>query len=183
MAGLILMAEEIMKLNKGLFSIIIVGIDDSEGTMHQLPGGQYSLTGTPGFGPSLGHSVASRNGLQTLEGISHRYTALGTNFFNPIADYGSEIRFNILSDDENKVIEAGLKCIINGIIHNDFAIGAYWLQLLNAATKSGSDACSHDNQCCIHVDSPFVESRQHSGGGVLMKSSMYQNVHQSMRRK
>jgi len=88
--------------------------------------------------------------VQILEGVAYLNAQTRTFLFHTIADYLAEIRFDILADDENNAAKAGGNGVMDGIIHDDFAVHANRRQLLDAAAKARADTGSHDEQCGFH---------------------------------
>lgn len=127
---------------ESLFAVVVIGVDHDEGFPNQIFGRQHRLSGAPGFGAAF--RQLSRDIADILEGVVHFHAALSADGFDSVSDNFSEIRFDILSDDKNNFVKAGFDGIVDGIIHNDVAVGIYRFQLFNAAPEARTDTRRHN---------------------------------------
>ena len=125
-------------------AVVVVRVDDGEGLVDQLLGGQKRLNGAQRFGALGGNGAALGQIGQFLIGVLH-VNLLG----DQIADLRLELRFKAVLDDENDLGEAGLDRVVNGVEHQRFVVGTHAVDLLVAAV-TGTHTGSHDNQRLIH---------------------------------
>ena len=55
-----------------------------------------------------------------------------------------------MTDDKDDLVETGFDGVMDGVIHDDLAVGAYGRQLLDAAAVTRADARRHNNQGGFH---------------------------------
>lgn len=55
-----------------------------------------------------------------------------------------------MTDDEDDLVEARRNGVMDGVVHQNFAVGTDSGQLLDAAAVARADTGSHDNQSCFH---------------------------------
>ncbi len=125
--------EIIVHLNKGFFSIIIVGIDNKKRFLDQIAANHDGMSRSPGFFALRRAAKAGRQLVKLLEGIFHLAKSL-----HATADNLLKISLQILSDDKYNFIKARLQGIVNGIINNNLTVWSNRCQLLDALTETGA---------------------------------------------
>ena len=123
----------------GLGAVVVVGVDDGEGSVHQLPGGQGGLGGAPGLGALWRHGVARGQVVLTLEGVLHVH-----HLRHPVADAGAEIGLDLLLDDEDHGFEPGPAGVVDGVVDDELSVVSHGVQLLEAAVPA-AHAGGHDH--------------------------------------
>ena len=88
--------------------------------------------------------IEGRNAGEILECVVHLHL-LG----DAVAADGSQRLLHARLDDKNNLVKACANRVIDGILHQDFAIRAETVHLLVAAV-TGTHTGSHDNQRLIH---------------------------------
>ena len=134
-----------MRQHERLLAIVVVCIDNKEGLLYDITAGKHRLARAPGLfavcraGKALGKVVLF------LKSVGH-----GADLFNSLANHLAEILFQIVTNDKDHAVKAGFQCVVNGIIHNNLAVGAYGRQLLDAAAKARADARRHNYKTGFH---------------------------------
>lgn len=125
-------------------TVKIIGVDDGEGTVQQLPGSVDRLPGAPGLGTSRRTDEGGRQVIQTLKRIIH---------FDPVritaADRPPELLLNIPANHENHPIEPRPHGVENRIVHDRFPGGSEWIKLLKSAVTA-SHARGKNNESKFH---------------------------------
>ena len=57
-----------------------------------------------------------------------------------------EIRLDLLSDNDDDLIDSGFDCIMDGVVHDELVGEADGLQLFDSNAVSGADAGGHDKE-------------------------------------
>ena len=136
---------------KGVFSVIIIRVDDGKGLLNEALAGQDSLSRSPGLLPPFRQGDALRQIVQRLKGIPDLHTQLGADRFDTVADDFPEVRFDLFADDKNDLTKTCPDGIVDGIIHDDLTMKANRLQLFDAGAISGTNAGGHHNKCLFHA--------------------------------
>ena len=92
----------VVDLLEAVGAVVIIGIDDGEGAVYELPGCQDRLSCAPGLHPALGDCIALGQVIRPLEHIVNLHL-----FCNAVPDSGPEGRLNLRLDDENHRFKAG----------------------------------------------------------------------------
>ena len=137
--------QKVVQLDKSLFAVVVVGVDNGERLLDDALAGQHSLAGAPGLAAALGHGVPGGNVLQRLERVVDLNAQLGADFLDAVADGLFESVLDIVADDKDDFVKPGLDGVMNGIVHDDLAVGADGCQLLDAAAEAGADTSGHNN--------------------------------------
>ena len=100
--------------------------------MYYILGHEDGVVGAPGLFAAFGHMEAFRQIIELLEDILHS---------NAVAevlgiDFGFEFLFKAVADDEDHFAETGADGVVDRIVHDDFAVGAYAVHLLQAAVTA-----------------------------------------------
>ena len=132
--------EELMDFSEAFFSVVVIGVDHGEGDAKGLAAGKDSLAGSPWFFAVFRAGEAFRKVMHVLEHIRNVCKLLHT-----VSDNGTEFVFDVFSDDKNDLVKAGFQGIVDGIIHDDLAIGANRSQLFDASAKTAADTGCHNN--------------------------------------
>ena len=140
-----------MNLDKSFLAIVVVSIDNGERLLDDILAGQNCLAGAPGLAALSGNFVPGGDGVLLLESIGNLNAQVGTGLFNAVADGFLESLLNVVADDKDNLVKPGFDGIMDGVIHDDLAVGADSGQLLDAAAKAGADAGCHNAQCCFHT--------------------------------
>ena len=150
--------QEVVQLHKGFLAVVVVGVDHRKGLLQDALAGQHGLAGAPGLGASLGHGETGGHILQRLEGVSRFHAQRFAGGLDAVADGLLEGLLDVVTDDEDDLVKAGLDGIVDGIVHDDLAVGADSRQLFDAAAEAGADAGRHDYQCRFHRNPPTFYS-------------------------
>ena len=148
--------QKVMQPDKGLLAVVVVGVDDGERLLDDALAGQHGLTGAPGLGASLRHGIPCGDILQRLKGVVDLNAQLGADLLNAVADGLLEGILDVVADDKDDLVKAGLDRVMNGIVHDDLAVGTHSRQLFDAAAEAGANACSHNNQSSFHDFPPIL---------------------------
>ncbi len=102
--------EVAVNLPEGLGAIVVVGVDDGEGAVHHVPGGQGGVGGAPGLPALLRNAVALRQVLLELVGVADVH---GLGY--PVADAALEVLFDLGLDDEDHRLKARPAGVVDGV--------------------------------------------------------------------
>ena len=69
-----------------------------------------------------------------------------------VADNVTEVRLNIMPDNEDDLVESRFDRVMDRIINNDLTLRADRRELLHAAAVSGTDSRSEDQKRLFHDD-------------------------------
>ena len=140
----------IMYFNICFFSIVVICIDYSKWLGKNFLRCQYSVSCSPWLCTVCRFPEISRKIIDLLECISNF-----CDLFDTVADDSAELILNIFTDDKYNFVESCFQCIMDGIIHNDLTLRSYRCKLLDTFSKTTSDSCRHDYQCCLlHITFP-----------------------------
>ena len=130
----------------GVHPVIVIGVDDAEGTIHCGFRAQQGVDRAEGLGASLRNVIEVRYGGIVLIDVGHLHRlALRRLFLLEIAHQLVHHLPHFRLDDEHHLVKAGPQGIVNGILHQNFAVGADAVHLL-AAAVAGPKARRHDDQ-------------------------------------
>ena len=139
-AGPVRVAGEIIVYGtKGLRAVVIVGIDDGKGAVHQAPGGQHGMAGAPGFYTAGGNGVALRQVAQLLIRVLYVDDPGQTR-----SDGGSEVILEFALDDEDYPLETGAQGVVDGIVDDQLAVVSHGVDLLEAAVPAAHTGGHND---------------------------------------
>ena len=138
--------QEVVNLHKGFLAVVVVRVDDHEGLVQQALAGQNRLAGAPGLGAVCGQRHACGQIFLLLVGVGDLHTQTGAGGGNAVADRFAEGLGNVVPDDKDHLVEACLNGVVNGIVHDNLAVQAHGLQLLDAAAETAADARRHNDQ-------------------------------------
>ena len=139
-----------MYFNICFFSIVVICIDYSEWLGKDFLCCQYSVTCSPWFGTVCRFLKVSWKIVDLLECVSNFCDLLDT-----VANDSAEFVLNIFTDDKYHFVESCFQCIMDGIVHDDLALRSYRCELLDTFSKTASNSCCHDYQCCLlHITFP-----------------------------
>jgi len=138
-AGGRIASEEACGLLVGIGSVKIVGIDDGEGAVDLIAGGEDGMRCSPRFFAALGDGESLGEVIEFLERIGDFDLAgeLG-------ADRGLESLGKVLSDDEDDFRKPSANGVEDGVIENGFTVGAHWVHLFEAAITAAHSGCEND---------------------------------------
>ena len=129
-----------VKLDKGFLAVIVVGVDDYERLVYNALAAVDCVTVTPGFHSVSGALKALGQAVKLLVYIVNVDLRLYS-----VADHTVERFTDILSDNENDLVKAGLLCVVYRIVHNYLAAGTEWFKLLDTAFETASETrCEND---------------------------------------
>ena len=135
---------------EGLGAIVVVGVDDGEGAVHHLPGGQGGVGGAPGLLPLRRDGVALRQVLFQLVCVADVH-----GFGYPVADAALEVLLDLGLDDEDHRLKARPAGVVDGVVDDKLAVVSHGVQLFKAAVPA-AHAGSHDDQDWLfHFLSPY----------------------------
>ena len=117
---------------EGVASVEVVGVDDGKRLVDGLLGHQDGVVGAPGFLAAFGHLEAFGQIVQLLEHILH---------LDAVAEMlGVDFRFELLlkavADNKDHFAESGADGVVDRIVHDDFAVGAYAVHLFQSAVAA-----------------------------------------------
>ena len=139
----------------GVHPVIVIGVDDAEGSVHLRLRAQQGVDRAEGLGASLRNVIEVRYGGIVLIDVGHLHRlALRRLFLLEIAHQLVHHLPHFRLDDEHHLVKASPQGIVNGILHQNFAVGADAVHLLAAAIP-GTEACRHDHQRNSHIASPL----------------------------
>ena len=138
-----------MEVHEGLLAVVVVGVDDGEGSPHLLPGAQHRLARAPGLAPALGQRAGDV--VERLEGVAHRHAQPGAHRLDAVADGRAEVRLDVPAYDEHHAVEARLDGVVDRVVHDDVAVVVHTGQLLDAPAEAAADARGHDEQRRFHI--------------------------------
>ena len=134
----------------GLFSIVVICIDNSEWLGKDFLCCQYGMSGSPWLGTVCRFPEISRKIIDLLECISNL-----CNLGDTVSDHSFELILKVFTDNKYNLVESCLQCIMDRIVHNDLTLRSYRCKLLDTFSKTASDSRRHDYQCCLfHVSFP-----------------------------
>ena len=139
-----ILLEVVVDLLIDALAVVVVGVDDGEGGVDEVLGGKDGLAGAPGLGPALRQGAGDIR--QGLEAVAYLHAVGGAHFLDPGADDLPEVLLNVLTDDEQDLIESSLNGVVDGVVHNNMAGSVYTGQLLDAAAVPAADARRHNDQ-------------------------------------
>ena len=149
------MGQVIVSQPESLRAVKIVGVDGTEGRVHQLPGRQHRVACAPGLFAALGNGKALRQVVHFLIGVLNFHLAAG-----PVADHFPEQRLVFPLDDDNRLFKARPFGVEQGIIQNDLAIAAHGVDLLQPAVAAAHARGHNDQYRLFHAFfGPFPSSR------------------------
>ena len=139
----------------GVHPVIVIGVDDAEGAVHCGFRAQQGVDRAEGLGASLRNVIEVRYGGIVLIDIGHLHRlALRRLFLLEVAHQLVHHLPHFRLDDEHHLVKAGPQGIVNGILHQNFAVGADAVHLLAAAIP-GTESRRHDHQRNSHIASPL----------------------------
>ena len=139
------LAEELAHYLERVAAVEVVAVDDGKGFLNDVLAHHHGMVRAPRLFAAFGHSEALGQFVQRLEHHFHRQVVL------ILADnLLAEIVLKILADDKHQFAETGLDGIVDGIVHNRFAVGAQTVHLLQT-TIAAAHAGSKQKQCRFHT--------------------------------
>ena len=108
------------------------------------------MNGAEGPGPSLRNGVESGDGGKVLKGVFHLYG--GAVQSGPAAEIAAAILHHfphLRLDDEDHLAEARPEGVVDGVLHQNFPMGADAVHLLISAI-AGAQARRHNHQREFH---------------------------------
>ena len=120
-----------MNLYKCFLAVVIVCIDNNKGLVYYVLAAEYCLTGAPWLCSAFGNGKAVREVVKLLKCIFNLAYFLYSVAYNRL-----EILLKVVSYNKYNLVEACLQGIMYGIIHNNFTIRSYRLQLLDTAAEA-----------------------------------------------
>ena len=142
--------QEVVQPDERLLAVVVVGVDDGERLLNNALAGQHGLAGAPGLGAALRHGEALRHVLECLERIVDLNAQPGADLLNAVTDGLFKRLLNVVADDKDDLVKTGLDGVMNGIVHDDLAVGTDGSQLFDAAAEAGADTGGHNHQCSFH---------------------------------
>ena len=133
-----------MDFLKGFPAIIVICVNDKEGSVHQALDHKNGLPRPPWLCAPGRHLISGRKCIQLLISVFHR-----KKLFYPVTDYFLKILFQVLPDDENNLVKTCFHGIMDRIIHDDLPAWPHWFQLLDSSSKTASNPSRHDYQCSV----------------------------------
>ena len=97
------------------------------------------------LGALFRHVIESRHAREILEGVIHLHLLGDT-----IAADGSKRFLHARLDDENHLVKTRADRVIDGILHQDFAVRTETVHLLVSAV-TGTHTGSHNQKRCTHI--------------------------------
>ena len=156
-----------------IHAVIVVGIDNAEGLLDIGPRAQHGVGGAEGLGAPGRHGIERRQTGIVLHGIAdlHRLPVPGRQAGNAVAAQRAHQVHHVVLDDEYDLGEACPNSVVNGVFHEDFAAGAYPVNLFISAI-AGAQPSRHDDKRCFHVCFLLVSPAPlfRSGCGILLPS-------------
>ncbi len=132
-------AEIIEDLPECLRTVVVVGVDDGEGSLHHAPGGQGRLGGAPGFGPLRRNGITLRQVLLELVDVFHIHALL-----QPLSHQGLEVLLDFRLDDEYHRLKPRPAGVIDGVIQNYLPVVPHRVQLLESAVAAAHPGGHND---------------------------------------
>ena len=131
------------------------------------------MGGAEGLGAPGRHGIERRQTGIVLHGIAdlHRLPVPGRQAGNAVAAQRTHQVHHVVLDDEHDLGEACPNSVVNGVFHEDFAAGAYPVNLFISAI-AGAQPSRHDDKRCFHVCFLLVSPAPlfRSGCGILLLS-------------
>ncbi len=130
---------------EGIHTIIVICIDNGEGSINNFACCQCGVCSTPGLGSSFRNSVTLRQVSADLMDILNIHLSSYIR-----ADDFFECFFQLGFNDKHSSTETSSVSIKQGVVDNDVAIFVHWVDLLQttvAATHTGSH---YNKNRCIH---------------------------------
>ena len=124
------------------FAIVIICIDDDERGLDDLLRCKHGLTSSPRLCTAFRQSP--RNIVNVLESIIHRHIMGSADSFDTLTDNLFELLLDILTDDKYHMVEASLKRIMDGIIHDNMPRIIHRLQLFDSRSEAAANTSCHD---------------------------------------
>ncbi len=137
-------AEEVGDALEGVGAVEVVGIDGAEWAFDEVARGADGVGGAEGFGAVGGADVGGREVGAVLECELDVRPALVF-----AGDVVAEDLFEVFADDEDDVGEAGLEGVVDGVVHEGFAVGADGFDLFESA-EAAAHACGEYDECEVH---------------------------------
>ena len=137
----------------GRDAVVVVGVDNSKGLPHHIPGAQGRVDRAEGLLPLRGNGIEGRNAGEVLHRIGHlhRLSLGGVHGLDPVSAEGADGGLHPRFYDKHNLMEPGPHRVIDRILHNGLAVGANAVGLLLSAV-AGAHAGCHDYQSRFHVD-------------------------------
>ena len=130
-----------MQRFESVLAVIVVRIDDGEGTVQDVLAAENRVRRAPGLFTLGWRNVAcGQLCVQLLEYVVYLHMLC-----DAVADRGAEILFNVVVDDENDPLKARFHRIKEGIINDDLSVSAHGIDLLQTAVAR-AHAGSHDDK-------------------------------------
>ena len=137
MGGISLFCQEFIDLYKA-FLAVIVGVDDRERCIDNVPGGEYSLAGSPWLCAAFREGESLRQVRAFLECVVNFLFFACTVF-----DVSFEDFLKVMLDNEANSAESRFVCIVKAEVHDDVALLGDAVKLFVAAIPA-AHAGSHD---------------------------------------
>ena len=116
--------------------------------MDQILAAEQGMAGSPRLRPSrrhrdrhIVHFLKSEMDFNA-EGLAQR--------FNAIAEHLAKISLNVVTDDEDDLVETGFDCVVDRIIDDDLAVRPDRRELLDAAAVARADPGCEDHKRFFH---------------------------------
>lgn len=129
----------------GIGAIEVVRVNNREGTLDKVTGGQNRLPGPPGFCPALRDRMPGGQVIQFLKGVIN-----GDASFVSFTDRLAKGSFKIATDHKDNLPETGLHGIVDRIIQKRFAVGTHGIQLFETAIAAAHAGGKHEEGGCLH---------------------------------
>ena len=106
-------AQELANLHKGVASVEVVAVDDTEGLFDNVLAHEHGMVRSPWLLAAFGYGKALRQSIECLEAefAGHLSLVLGKYLC-------AELLFKVLTDDPYDLAESGLYGIVDRVVHD-----------------------------------------------------------------
>ena len=126
-------------------AVVVIRIDDGKRLVDAVARHEHRVHRAERLGALLGNMIEGRNAGEILECVIHLHL-LG----DAVAADGSQRLLHARLDDKNNLVKACANRVIDGILHQDFAIRAETVHLLVAAV-TGTHTGRHNQKRSTHI--------------------------------
>ena len=137
--------EVLVYLPEALGAVVVVGVDDGEGAVDYVAGGEDGVAGAPGLDAAVGDRIAGRQVVELLVGVLDVYE-LG----EPVAYGLVEGLLYLVLDDEHDGVEAGALGVVDGVVDDELAVAAHGVYLLETAVAAAHSGGHDDEPGFLH---------------------------------
>ena len=134
-------AKEFAHHLEGVAIVEVVAVEHGKGFFNHVLTHHNGVVRTPGLRATLGAGEAFG---QRIEGLEHEFAR--NVAFVLRKHLVAKFLFKVLTDYEHKFAEAGVNGVVDGVVHDCFAVRAEAIQLFEAAVTAAHACCKQEKR-------------------------------------